>query len=113
MAGRSRGPPPGIAHVNSLDINVHEEEASLTATVALTPEAARQFDRLPVPIRARVNRLRERLEHWPEVSGAKPLSGNLAGWYRLRTSDYRVRFRVEGETVIVDKIGHRREFYED
>ncbi len=22
-------------------------------------------------------------------------------------------YRVEGETVIVDKIGHRREFYED
>ena len=83
------------------------------ATVVLGQEAARQFDRLPVAIRARVNRLRERLAHWPRVSGVKALSGNLAGWYRLRTGDYRVRFRVEGETIIVDKIGHRREFYED
>ena len=83
------------------------------ATVELTPEAAQQFDRLPRVIRARVNRLRARLERWPEVSGAKPLSGNLAGWYRLRTGDYRLRFSVEGENVIVDQIGHRKEFYED
>ena len=79
------------------------------ATVELTPEAAEQFDRLPVTIKGRVSRLRERLANWPEVSGAKALSGNLAGWYRLRTGDY----RVHGETIIVDKIGHRREFYED
>ncbi len=63
-------------------------------------------------IRARIGRHFERLEAWPAVSGAKPLSGNLAGWYRLRTGDYRVRFRVEGETVVVDTIGHRSEFYE-
>jgi mRNA-degrading endonuclease RelE of RelBE toxin-antitoxin system len=49
----------------------------------------------------------------PAVSGVKALSGNLAGWYRLRTGDYRVRFRVEGDKIIVDKIGHRSEFYED
>jgi mRNA-degrading endonuclease RelE of RelBE toxin-antitoxin system len=55
----------------------------------------------------------ERLENLPEVSGAKPLSGNLAGWYRLRTGDYRVRFLIREETVIVDQIGHRREFYEE
>jgi len=83
------------------------------ATVVLTAEAARQFDQLPRTIRARLNRLRERLEDWPEVSGAKPLTGDLAGWYRLRTGDYRLRFRVVGERILVDKIGHRREFYED
>ena len=64
-------------------------------------------------IRARYERLLARLEKWPDVSGAKPLRGNLAGWYRFRTGDYRVRFYVRGETVIVDKIGHRSEFYED
>lgn len=83
------------------------------ATVELTPEAAEQFERLPRAIRVRVNRLRERLEHWPDVSGAKPLRGELAGCYRLRTGDYRLRFRVRGEKIIVDKIGHRSKFYED
>ena len=83
------------------------------ATVKLTPEAAEQLDRLPKSIKDRVLHLLERLENWPEVSGAKPLSGNLAGWYRLRTGDYRVRFFIREETVIVDQIGHRKEFYED
>jgi len=71
------------------------------------------LDRLPKSIKDRVLHLLERLENWPEVSGAKPLSGNLAGWYRLRTGDYRVRFFIREETVIVDQIGHRKEFYED
>jgi mRNA-degrading endonuclease RelE of RelBE toxin-antitoxin system len=70
-----------------------------------------QLTDLPRVLRERVGRLFQRLEAWPEVSGAKPLTGNLAGCYRLRTGDYRVRFRVEGETIIVDKIGHRSKFY--
>jgi mRNA interferase RelE/StbE len=82
------------------------------ATVELTPEADEQTLRLPPAILARVRKLVRRLERWPDVSGAKPLSGNLAGWYRLRTGDYRLRFHVAGETVVVDKIGHRRDFYE-
>jgi mRNA interferase RelE/StbE len=82
-------------------------------TVRLTPEAAEQVEELAEAIHRRVMKLIKRLEKWPEVSGVKALSGNLAGWYRLRTGDYRLRFRVEGETIIVDKIGHRREFYED
>ena len=83
------------------------------ATVELTPEALEQADRLSEPIHGRVLKLAKRLENWPDVSGARPLSGELAGWYRLRTGDYRVRFRVEGDKIIVDKIGHRRDFYED
>ena len=82
------------------------------ATVELTPEAAEQVERLPPAIHERVLALVERLRKWPAVSGAKRLSGNLAGWYRLRTGDYRLRFRVQGDKVIVDKIGHRRDVYE-
>jgi mRNA-degrading endonuclease RelE of RelBE toxin-antitoxin system len=46
------------------------------------------------------------------VSGAKALSGDLAGWYRIRTGHYRVRFRPVGNAVVIEKIGHRREFYD-
>jgi mRNA interferase RelE/StbE len=81
--------------------------------VTVTPEALEQLAKLPRVIRERIGRLFQRLEAWPHVSGAKPLSGDLAGWYRMRTGDYRLRFRVQGRTIIVDKIGHRREFYED
>ena len=82
------------------------------ATVELTPDADKQAEELPAVILERVRKLIGRLELWPAVSGAKPLSGNLAGWYRLRTGDYRLRFYVQGDKIIVDKIGHRSEFYE-
>jgi mRNA-degrading endonuclease RelE of RelBE toxin-antitoxin system len=83
------------------------------AVVVLTFDARRQAERLPMPIFGRVSKMIERLRDWPKVSGAKPLSGNLAGRFRLRTGDYRLQFRVEGEKVIVEKIGHRDRFYEE
>lgn len=66
-------------------------------------------------ILARVRRFLVRLESWPEVSGAKPLSGNLAGRFRLRTGDYRLRFRPQdrGQTILVEKVGYRSTFYGD
>jgi mRNA-degrading endonuclease RelE of RelBE toxin-antitoxin system len=82
------------------------------AKVTLTGEAAQGLEDLPLVIHARVLILLERLEHWPDVSGAKPLSGVMAGHYRLRTGDYRVQFRAQGEKGIVEKIGHRDRFYE-
>jgi mRNA-degrading endonuclease RelE of RelBE toxin-antitoxin system len=57
--------------------------------------------------------LLDRLEQWPDVSGVKPLSGELAGCYRLRTGNYRVQFRVDGANVTVEKIGHRDGFYDE
>ena len=81
--------------------------------VRLTAEAAEQLDELPLPIHARVLRIIERLRLWPEVSGAKPLRGSLAGHFRIRTGDYRVQFHLEESTVIVERIGHRDGFYED
>lgn len=81
--------------------------------VILTPEAADQIEALPRSIHARVLKLLERLRAWPEVSGAKPLTGNLAGHYRLRSGDYRIQFHVRNDTVIVEKVGHRDGFYED
>jgi len=82
------------------------------ANVVLTPEAAEQLEALDNPIHGRVLRLIVRLEQWPDVSGAKPLRGDLAGRWRLRTGDYRVQFSVAGDVVTVEKIGHRSRFYE-
>jgi mRNA-degrading endonuclease RelE of RelBE toxin-antitoxin system len=63
--------------------------------VVLTPAVLEEIAALPTPIANRMGRLVERLRHWPDVSGAKPLKGDLAGKYRLRTGDYRLQFRVE------------------
>lgn len=82
------------------------------AFVVLEERAAQDVEDLPPVIHGRVLKLVERLAHWPSVSGVRPLSGNLAGHYRLRTGDYRLQFRVAGDRVIVEKIGHRDRFYE-
>lgn len=69
--------------------------------------------RLPNKTRERIAKMLQRLEAWPTVSGVKALSGNLAGWHRARVGDYRIRFRVEGATILVDKVGHRKDVYEE
>lgn len=81
--------------------------------VVITPQAAAQVDALPKPIRTRVYKIVERLRKWPDVSGAKPLSGDLAGHHRMRTGDYRVQFRVAAETIVIERVGHRDGFYDD
>lgn len=83
------------------------------ATVLVTPGAQKQFDGLPFVVQTRIERIFQRLEHWPDVSGAKPLTGPLAGHYRIRTGDYRVQFFVTGDVVTVEKVGHRHGFYEE
>ncbi len=108
------------------------------ATVEVLPEAVRQIDELPASIVTRIyGQLIPRLEHWPNVSGCKPLRGELAGHYRLRTGDYRLQIRVEttrrtilvpstekgkkrvvkrilmDHRVIVERAGHRDGFYDE
>ena len=83
------------------------------ADVSMTAQAIEQANELPLVILGRVQRIMRRLSDWPNVSGAKPLRGDLAGKYRMRTGDYRLQFRIEGDNVIIEKIGHRAKFYED
>ncbi|MGD0654159.1 MAG: type II toxin-antitoxin system RelE/ParE family toxin [Thermoguttaceae bacterium] len=83
------------------------------ARVIFEAEAAEQYDHLPARIKSRIITIIERLERWPEVSGAKQLRGNRAGHYRIRTGDYRLQFYVKGTEVIIERVGHRDGFYEE
>jgi mRNA-degrading endonuclease RelE of RelBE toxin-antitoxin system len=83
------------------------------AHVTFEADAAEQFRQLPERIKLRIIVIIERLERWPGVSGAKPLRAKLAGHYRIRTGDYRIQFRVRGEEVILERIGHRDRFYDE
>jgi mRNA-degrading endonuclease RelE of RelBE toxin-antitoxin system len=106
--GRGSGVAPGVL----TNISTPSRIAGM-AIVTLTPEAAEQLEALTNPIHRRVLKLLVRMESWPDLSGVKPLSDELAGHYRLRTGDYRVQFLVEGDNLIVEKIGHRDGFYEE
>jgi mRNA-degrading endonuclease RelE of RelBE toxin-antitoxin system len=81
--------------------------------VRLTDEARTHFADLPSTIKARVLSVFERLQKWPEVSGAKPMRKQWAGHSRIRVGDWRVIFRVVSPEVIVVRIQHRRDVYED
>ncbi|HEY1922523.1 MAG TPA: type II toxin-antitoxin system RelE/ParE family toxin [Tepidisphaeraceae bacterium] len=83
------------------------------AKVELTREAEKDVDALPKAIRLRLLKVVRRLEKWPDVSGAKPLRGSLAARFRVRTGDYRVQFYLDGNIVVIEKVGHRDRFYED
>lgn len=83
------------------------------ADVVLESRAQRELDGLGRAIHMRVLSILARLERWPDVSGAKALRHSLAGRFRIRTGDYRIQFHVEGDVVVVERIGHRGGFYED
>ncbi len=81
-------------------------------SVAIEYEAAKSLDDLPKPIKARMIGLIARLVDWPDVSGAKPLTGKLAGRWRMRTGDYRMQFYIDDDEVVIEQVGHRDGFYE-
>ena len=83
------------------------------ARVTIAPDVVRQLHALPNPIKVRLLHMVERLQHWPAVSGAKPLRGDLAGRYRLCTGDYRMQFRVRGDQLVIEKVGHREGFHDE
>lgn len=49
--------------------------------------------------------LPERADSCPE------LRGKFAGLHKLRVGDYRVIFALVGDSVLVTRIGHRRDVY--
>ena len=71
------------------------------------------LSRVPSSMLPRVLKALDRLDRWPNVSGAKPLRGELAGHYRLRVGDWRIVFRVQGRDVVVVRVANRKDIYED
>jgi mRNA-degrading endonuclease RelE of RelBE toxin-antitoxin system len=81
--------------------------------VTLSAEAQQDFDALPFAMMPRVQAIFVRLQEWPNVSGAKPLRYDWKGHQRIRTGDWRVIFREIRPGVLVVRIKHRSEVYED
>ena len=64
--------------------------------------------------RTRVRRAIEQKLVTNPIEFGNPLRYSFRGARRLRVGDYRVIYTIEPpETVLVVKIGHRREVYED
>lgn len=78
--------------------------------VLLTRRAVKDLDRLEPPVRARIVRSLRDLASNP-LRRARKLSDPRLGTYRLRVGDWRVIFDIDGDSVLVLRIGHRREIY--
>ena len=65
--------------------------------------------------RQMARRIMEKLDFWvasgKPLEFAEPLTDYELGAYGFRVGDFRIVFDVEGETVVVLAVGHRREIY--
>jgi mRNA-degrading endonuclease RelE of RelBE toxin-antitoxin system len=80
-------------------------------SLRLSSAAARGLSEAPTGMIRRLNEAMERLERWPQVSGAKPLRGRLKGCFRLRCGDWRIVFRPVGDELRIEAIDNRRDVY--
>jgi mRNA interferase RelE/StbE len=77
--------------------------------IAFTSAAIRQWRKLTATTRAQID---VKLTAYAEtgVGDVKVLKG-VAGM-RLRAGDWRVLFTIEGNTITIHAVGHRREIYD-
>ena len=66
---------------------------------------------IPRNIRMRIKRAIEHRLIVDPVNAGVPLKQSLHGHRRLRVGDYRVIYRIDGDMIVVLKIGHRRDVY--
>ena len=77
--------------------------------VQFKPRAIKDIQGLPSRIRGRV--LAGIEEMGDDLKGDVKRLTNFTPEYRLRVGDFRVLFEIEGETIIIYRIRHRREAY--
>ena len=79
--------------------------------ILIKPSAVSEIDALPKKERQRIARKIQSLSGEPRPQGCEKLSGEDK--YRIRQGDYRVVYLISDQdlTLIVIKVGHRREVY--
>ena len=82
----------------------------MTYRLTYTNRAVRDIDRLDLRTRRRIGKTLLRLSEDP-LHHAERLMHSSLGTYRFRTGDYRVVFDMEGDEIVVLRVGHRREIY--
>lgn len=77
------------------------------------PAAVVNLERLTKTVRDRVARKIRWLAVNLEQIVPEPLVADLSGYFKLRVGDYRIIYSIRevDKTIVIDKIGHRREIY--
>jgi len=77
-------------------------------------EALQELENIDKANRQRIIRKIRWLQQNIGNTTPQKLSGNFAGFYKLRVGDYRVIYEIiqEKQIIVVHLIGHRRDVYE-
>jgi mRNA interferase RelE/StbE len=73
--------------------------------------ATKDLDKLDTPIARRISKRITWLSNSFQSVVPERLAGGLTGPFKLRVGDWRVVYTVEGNTIVIQFIGHRREIY--
>lgn len=82
----------------------------MTYRLVYTHRAIKDLDSLDASVKQRIGKTLQRYEQHP-LSYAEPLKQSELGSYRFRIGDYRVVFDLEGDQIVVLRVGHRRDIY--
>ncbi|NCR10627.1 MAG: type II toxin-antitoxin system RelE/ParE family toxin [Microcystis aeruginosa LG13-11] len=84
-------------------------------SVNYEPEAVNDLDQVTQTTRVRIFKKIEWLKNNFDQTSPLPLTGNFSGFYKLRIGDYRIiyEFDRENRIIYINRIGHRREIYEE
>lgn len=78
--------------------------------LAYTQRAVKDIKGLDSKIKERIGKTLLRYAEEP-LRHAEKLTDSQLGDYRFRIGDYRVIFDIEGEEIVILRVGHRREIY--
>lgn len=80
--------------------------------VVLTRNGEKDLKKLPQEIQKRIIKKLEFFSSQEDpLAFSKPLVNIPPATHRFRVGDHRIAFYVEGETIYIERIRHRREVY--
>jgi mRNA interferase RelE/StbE len=78
--------------------------------VVITDRALKDIDNLTQDVRKRIaSKIKDYAD--APLNYARKMTDSKIGSYRFRVGDYRVIFDIEDDTIIVLRIGHRKDIY--
>ena len=80
-------------------------------TLVIARRFRQDLRRLDAQMHRRVLEVLERLREDP-FQGTR-LTNVAIGQWRIRVGDYRIRYDIEGEQILLYRVRHRREIYRD
>ena len=86
----------------------------MSYSVEYKPQAVADLEKLTQAVRDRIiSKINWLAENFDQIT-PQPLTGNWAGFFKLRVGDYRVIYDFSGELKIIAivQVGHRREIYD-